>query len=203
MERRDLLKMIMASTGFAMIGGNAFAYELKSQVPLSATQFTPDDVILFNEVAEVILPRTDTPGAKDANVGLIALVLANDCYTNSQRKAFSDGLKQLNSLSQQEYGKPFLLLDDKQKLAFVKQLDQQAKDFNHSIKMYYVGTSPFERDAVDADPVPHFFTLIKQLTLFCFFTSKVGATKVLRFEAIPGTYNGALEYKKGDRAWAT
>ena len=203
MERRDLLKMIVAGTGFAMVGGNALAYQLKSPVALSDTQFNADDVMLFNEVAEVILPRTDTPGAKDANVGLMAMILANDCYTKTQRTAFSEGLKQVNSLSQKRFGKAFLLLDGKQKQALVQQMDEQAKAHNDKLKMFYVGSTPFDRDSKESDPVPHFFTLIKQLTIFCFFTSKEGATKVLRYEAIPGKYNGDLEYKKGDRAWAT
>ena len=45
---------------------------------------------------------------------------------------------------------------------------------------------------------------VKMLTtLYCFFTSQVGATKVLRYVSIPGKYDGALPYKKGDKAWAT
>ncbi|MDP5040007.1 MAG: gluconate 2-dehydrogenase subunit 3 family protein, partial [Paraglaciecola sp.] len=60
-----------------------------------------------------------------------------------------------------------------------------------------------DKDRDENAATPHFFTLIKQLTLFSFFTSKLGATEVLRFEAIPGKYNGELDYKKGDRAWAT
>jgi hypothetical protein len=51
--------------------------------------------------------------------------------------------------------------------------------------------------------LPHYFTIIKQLVLFSFFSSEVGATKVLRYEAIPGSYDGDLPYKKGDKAWAT
>jgi hypothetical protein len=39
--------------------------------------------------------------------------------------------------------------------------------------------------------------------LYTFFTSQVGATKVLRYVAIPGYYNGELPYEKGDKAWAT
>jgi hypothetical protein len=45
--------------------------------------------------------------------------------------------------------------------------------------------------------------LVKQLTLMVFFTSKVGATEVLRYVAVPGRYDGNMPYKKGDRAWAT
>jgi hypothetical protein len=203
MERRNLLKMIMAATGVAMVGGKAFSYQLGSAVPLSATVFSSDDVILFNDIAEVIIPRTDTPGAKDANVGLMALVLANDCYTINQRNALVEGLKTIDKQAQKSFNKPYLLLNTEQKLKTVSQLDKAAKKYNTKQELYYLSVSPFDRNRDIADPIPHFFTLIKQLTLFSFFTSKVGATEVLRFEAIPGKYNGDLDYKKGDRAWAT
>jgi hypothetical protein len=203
MERRNLLKMIMAATGVAMVGGKAFSYQLGSAVPLSATVFSSDDVILFNDIAEVIIPRTDTPGAKDANVGLMALVLANDCYTINERNALVEGLKTIDKQAQKSFNKPYLLLNTEQKLKTVSQLDKAAKKYNTKQELYYLSVSPFDRNRDIADPIPHFFTLIKQLTLFSFFTSKVGATEVLRFEAIPGKYNGDLDYKKGDRAWAT
>ena len=201
MERRDLLKMIMATTGVAMVGGNAFGYEMKSQVPLSNTIFKSDDVILFNEIAEVILPRTSTPGAKDANVGLMALILANDCYTPRERDTLVKGLQSLNEQTQKNYGSPYLLLSTQQKTEFVTQLDVDAKAYNNKQDIHYLSVTPYDRDSSDDKSLPHYFTLIKQLTLFSFFTSKVGATKVLRFDAIPGKYNGELPYKKGDRAW--
>jgi hypothetical protein len=203
MDRRDLLKMIMATTGVAMVGGDAFGYEMKGQVPLSKTIFSSDDVILFNEVAEVILPRTSTPGAKDANVGLMALILANDCYTSKERDVLVQGLQSLNEQSQKDYGSPYLLLNTQQQTEFVTQLDVDAKTYNNKQDIYYLSVTPYDRNSNDDKPLPHYFTLIKQLTLFSFFTSKEGATKVLRYEATPGKYNGELEYKKGDRAWAT
>ncbi|BCO17439.1 hypothetical protein KUC3_02960 [Alteromonas sp. KC3] len=43
----------------------------------------------------------------------------------------------------------------------------------------------------------------KTINFVLFFTSQVGATKVLRYVSIPGKYDGALPYKKGDKAWAT
>ena len=198
MDRRDLLKMIMAATGLAMVGGKTFGYEMKSQISLADTIFKQDDLFLFNEIAEIILPRTDTPGAKDANVGLMALILANDCYTTEQRDTFAKGLRAVDTHSQEKYGKAFLLLSPKQKTEFVQNLDVQAKAYNEKLGIHYMSASPGA-----TQPLPHYFTMLKQLTIFSFFTSEVGATKVLRFEAIPGKYNGELEYKKGDRAWAT
>lgn len=49
---------------------------------------------------------------------------------------------------------------------------------------------------------PHYFSLMKQLTLLGYFTSEVGATQALRYVPVPGKYEGCISYKKGDRAWA-
>ena len=52
------------------------------------------------------------------------------------------------------------------------------------------------------DVSKHYFTMMKELTLTGFFTSEVGATKALRYVAIPGRFEGCVPYKKGDKAWA-
>jgi hypothetical protein len=52
----------------------------------------------------------------------------------------------------------------------------------------------------DRDGTPHYFTLMKQLTLYGFFTSEPGATKVLRCRP-PGRYKGVVDYK-GEAFWA-
>lgn len=203
MQRRELLKMIMAATGVAMVGHSAFAYVLKSPVPLTDTVFNQGDVDLFNDIAERILPRTDTPGAKDANVGLMALILANDCYSKTERDAFIVGFNSINTQCQARFGQGFSSLSMSDQNAFLQDLDQAASAYNKKQDLYYLSTAPFDKNRDSTDPTPHYFTLIKQLTIFTFFTSKVGATEVLRYEAIPGKYNGELDYKKGDRAWAT
>lgn len=205
MQRRDLLKLIAATTGTMLVGGNALAYEVVAPVPLSDTGFTKKDVSLLNEMGEVIIPKTDTPGAKEANVGETMAVLVADCYTPLLQKTFKTGISEINRRSKQDYGKDFLLLSTGQKTELFNALDTEAKAANLANGVpTYIETSKPNRWDVDTDePAPHYFTLLKQLTLYCFFTSKVGATKVLRYVAIPGYYDGEYPYKKGDKAWAT
>ncbi len=77
-----------------------------------------------------------------------------------------------------------MALTPAERTAYINQLDQDAR-------------------ATVLNGGMHYFTMIKQLTLFGFFTSEVGGTQVLRHVPIPGGYDGALAYKPGDRAWAT
>lgn len=183
MNRRDLLKMIVAATGTAFIGANAFAYELTFATPVSATGFSTADLLLLNDIGEVIIPATDTPGAKASDVASMMAIMVNDCYTQYEQDVFKAGLVDVQKRANAAYGKPFLPLSSEQKLSLLNALDAQAKEQGTKLK-------------------PHYFTMIKQQVLFCFFTSKVGATEALRHVAIPGRYDGEFPYKKGDKAWA-
>jgi len=187
-QRRELLKMIAAATGTAFVGSFALAYTQVPAVTLDHTDFSKENVTYMNEIGEVILPQTDTPGAKQANVGFTMAVLINDCYSKEQKLSFITGLQLIRAKANTMFGKSFDLLNPRQRQILIEAVDKEANQFNQSAQQ------------ANADD-PHPFTLIKQLVLFSFFTSEVGATKVLRHVAIPGSYNGDLPYKKGDRAW--
>ena len=121
------------------------------------------------------------------------------------QKTFLDGIKKISSLSQSRFNKQFVQLTKQERETLFNDLDVEAKAANLANGVYQgVETGkPSQWEPGTDEPTPHYFTLLKQLTLYCFFTSQVGATKVLRYVAIPGRYDGAFPYKKGDKAWAT
>jgi hypothetical protein len=214
MERRELLKMIAAATGLAFVGGEVWAAGLNNLTSSAAAMpgrklFSVSDIALLDEIAETILPKTSTPGAKDAGCGAQMATQINDCYNATEQGWFVDGLKQLRARSQQDYKLDFMQLSKEQRHQLLVKLDAEAKARNAEIyAAANDSTNSRKKSSANAgksvaDNTPHYFTLLKQLTLFVFFTSKVGATEVLRYSAIPGKYEGALPYKKGDRAWAT
>ena len=190
MQRRDLLKMIVAATGTSIVGSYAFAYDQLPSESLANTKFTPKEAAFMNEVGELIIPKTTTPGAKDANVGVMMSIIVSDCYTNQQQSTFKQGLKAIDDLSKAQFGQSFIQCKKTDKQALIASLDKQAKEHIKNNQPSGQGEGS------------HYFTMIKQLVIFTFFTSKVGATEVLRHVAIPGSYDGELPYKKGDRAWS-
>ena len=48
---------------------------------------------------------------------------------------------------------------------------------------------------------PHYFSMMKELTLLGYFSSEIGCTHALRYAETPGSYDGDVPYHKGDRAW--
>ena len=210
MERRELLKMIAAATGMAFVGGEVWAAGLTGPAAAgNKSLFSAGDIALLDEIAETILPKTSTPGAKDAGCGAQMAVQITDCYNTKEQGWLVDGLKQLRARSQQDYKLDFMQLSKEQRHQLLVKLDAEAKARNAEIyASANDSTNSRKKSSANAgksvaDNTPHYFTLLKQLTLFVFFTSKVGATEVLRYVAVPGRYDGNMPYKKGDRAWAT
>ena len=190
MERRELLKMIAAATGAAMIGLPAFT---RAQAPVAgaASAFSEADVALLDEVADTILPRTSTPGAKDAGAGAFMARYVADCYTPQNQAIFRDGLADLDRRG----GQRFLALSPDARSALLRTLDAEARA--------RLATTAKE-GGVDPGPLaPHYFTMLKQLAIFGFFTSRPGATEALRYVPVPGRYDGDLAYTPGTPAWAT
>lgn len=187
MQRRELIKMIAVLTGASVIGADLFLAGCKNKT--ASNFFTEDDIAFFDEVAETIIPKTNTPGAKDAATGSFMALYATDCYDELTRKVFKDGIAGLNSATEKAYNKTFMKISAAQQKEMLTAIDREATLYNK------------QSNGTKEQKTPHYFTLMKQLTMLGFFTSKPGATQVLRYNPVPGKYEGCIDYKKGETSW--
>ena len=212
MNRRDLLTMIAAVTGTAMIG----ATRVMAYMPTETGEnlFSQADIAFLDEVAETILPATDTPGAKAAGVGAFMTVFVSDCYTPEEQASFREGMEMLRAGAEARHAAAFEALSPEDRRALVQEIATEANRQAAVVAAYaearrqqsldiQPAADTAAEEVVDPDaPLPHPFTAIQQLVLFGFFTSEIGANEVLRYEPVPGEYIGDLDYD-GEPAWAT
>lgn len=189
MDRRQALYQTSLLLGGAIIGAEAI---LSGCTPKStqsnATLFKDGDEALLDAIAETILPTTsDAPGAKAAQAGAFMMVIVQDCYEAEEQEIFLAGLKNIQEESQAQFKATFMNLQPEQQFQLLSALDQKA--------------STHEKNKAEDVP-PHGFTLIKQLATFAYFSSEVGTTKALRYNPIPGRFEGCVPYKQGEKAWA-
>jgi hypothetical protein len=190
MNRRDALSRVALLLGGTVIGGELFLSGCTSADKKigQSVDFTADDLAYLDEIAETIIPATDTPGAKDAKVGQFMGVMVKDCYKPNEQKVFLEGMNKLNEASKKKFsGSGFMKITPEQRKELLNELDKEQKAYAKDKKK---------------DDDPHYFTLMKQLTLLGYFTSEPGATKALRYVPVPGRFDACIPYKKGDKAWA-
>lgn len=207
MNRRELLKMIAIVTGGTVIGGEFLLEGCTNPSTVNSVGFTKDDIDFLNEVAETILPATQSPGAKAANVGEFMNVAVNDCYDEKDQKTFHEGMQKLNDASKKMNGTSFMNANEKQRHDLLVSLDKEAKEYqkqknefdkvqNEKEKDEFAkGNTNFKKEQMPS----HYFTLMKQLTLWGYFTSKEGMTQALKYVPVPGRWEACIDYKKGDK----
>lgn len=189
MNRREAVSAVAVLLGGTIVGSNMFLTGCKTaDKKAGLTDFSTDQIAYLDEVAETIIPTTDTPGAKAAKVGAFMKVMVKDCYTEADQKVFVDGMAALETASEKQFSKGFMKLDATQKKELLTALDKEQKDHHSSKK---------------AEDPAHYFRMMKELTLLGYFSSEIGATQALRYVAVPGKYEGCIPYNKGDKAWAT
>jgi hypothetical protein len=135
----------------------------------------PEQTALLAEVADVIIPATDTPGAKAAGAEQFIVRVLRDCYEPEKQQRFYAGLARLEAESRQTHGKGFTELDAASKNEVVKWATVKEREF---------------------------FALMKQLTVAGYFTSEIGATQALEYLPIPGRFEGDVPMKPGQKTWA-
>lgn len=187
--RREAIRRVSALLGGAALVGQA-AW-LSGCSPAAAAKrelFSAADVALLDEIADTILPETKTPGAKAAQVGPFIALMVRDTYDPREQRLFLAGLKTLERESKAQNGAGFMASSPEQRVALLERLDREA--------LAYMRENPAASDR------PHYFRMIKELTLLGYFTSEIGYTKAMRYVETPGRFDPCTTYTAGDKAWA-
>ncbi|MFT4519464.1 MAG: gluconate 2-dehydrogenase gamma chain [Halioglobus sp.] len=144
-------------------------------------------------MCEVIIPRTETPGAIDAGVPMFVELMAADWFNDEEQAIFQAGIKDMEVRIPKEFGKSFDQLDASQQLEIMEALEDDASDSPWyefaNIQRQFISDAPF-------------ICQVKELTIWGFFTSEVGSTQVLRYDPMPMYFDGDTPLSPEDSAWA-
>ncbi len=196
-NRREVLQRVAYLMGGAvsapailgMLNGCAPKKEALSWQPVF---FTPEQGAIVAEVAEIIIPRTSTPGAKDVGVPGFIDTMLKDVYEQVDRDRYLAGLKEFDDAARKAHGKGFIELSKAQQT-------EQVKKFNDDAIATELAYDPRPKNLQRP-----FILMTRELTLLGFFCSEAGATQVLQYVAVPGGYQPCVPIAQAGngKAWA-
>lgn len=190
MNRRDAIQRAGLVLGYA-ISAPVLAGILKGCKPVPELTYKPDfftveQAGIVSEVAEIIIPRTDTPGAKEVGIPGFIDRLIKECFKKEDQDTFLASLKAFDEDAKNALGDSFMDLSPEKQMEHVKKHHDAAVDI-------------FKKGEMKEWP---FVLRMKELTMVGFFTSEVGATQVLHYEMVPGAYHGCVPLAEIGKAWA-
>ena len=177
MDRRSALQLLAASAAAGAIPTDltAFGRTLHQRLRGSLRVLDAHQNATVVSLTDVILPATDTPGAKDAKVNEFIDLLLADWSEPDQREQFLTGLAAIDTRSHEMFGKDFVDGTPKDQAGLLTALDDEAAQWK-------------ERPWATRGPEP-FYRRLKWVTLFGYFTSQVGAEQEDHYLIVPGRYD--------------
>jgi Gluconate 2-dehydrogenase subunit 3 len=201
MNRRDLLSKVAILMGGALSAPTLMAMNTIGKKPALTTGFadfsmTDTQRKIVAEVAEHIIPKTTTAGAKDAGVPAYIELMLKDCYKQLERDSFLEGVTNLEQSN-------FLGLSPADQVAMLKKVEAETNQLmkTYNVKAVKVGDN-VDKESMDAKKkgVP-FWRLMKEMTLTGYFTSEAGIKASFVYEEVPGKFE-ATKLKPGQKAFA-
>lgn len=187
--RREAIERVSALFGGVALVGHGGLLEALESAGQSAVLVSTTEVALLDEIAETILPETETPGAKAAGVGPFMALMVKDAYSPEEQKIFRDGVRKLERACTEMHGHDFMAATPAERLSLLERLDHEQHEY-------------MKGHEDDEDAPAHYFRMMKELTLLGYFTSEIGYTKAMRYRETPGRFDPCVPYKPGEKAWA-
>ncbi len=191
-DRREALRRTAMIMGAAVSASTvvAFLEGCKNVPDLSYKPifFNEDQARLISAIAEMILPKTDTPGAIEAGVPNFIDMLINECYKPEEQKSFIEGIAKLDEGAREKYGDNFIECNEVNQKEYILNIHEDA-------------VRALKKDGTIARP---FILKLKELTMLGYFVSEPGATQVLQYNQVPGLYHGCVPLNEAGngKTWA-
>jgi hypothetical protein len=170
-NRRIALKNLLIIAASTAILPSCFNNEGKASIQLKNISINSDQEKLLAEFGETIIPKTDSPGAKEIGAHLFALKLLDDCSTKEEQESFEKGLKAFEKFANDKFDRPFFQCSEGQKQEILRSIENK-KDIS--------------------EDVANFYSMMKELTIDSYITSKYYLTEVRPYELVPGRFKGCV-----------
>jgi len=174
MERRFAIKQILIMAGGLALLPSCLKDSGKSSIVLKNLTVSLDQELLLGDIAETMIPKTDTPGAKELNLHLFVLKMLDDCYEPEKQHEFLKGLDQLQQETESQYAKSFSKLTAKEREEVLLKIQN-----NKEASIELAG----------------FYQIMKNKTIQGYMNSKYVMTNLKKWELVPGRYNSYFPVK--------
>lgn len=147
----------------------------KASFLLNNYELTGEQEKMLAELAETLIPKTSTPGAKDIYAHQFVMKMMDDCASKEDQQKFVKGLDAFNSFAKKNAGTSFMEASASKRKEVLKAME---------------ALKPEESEAAA------FYKKMKGLTIRAYTSSKFYLTQVQVYELVPGRWSGCVPVKQ-------
>lgn len=171
LTRRTAIKQLLVVSTGALLVPSCMEDRTKGSFLLKNYSLSASQENLLAEIAETIIPKTSTPGAKDVYAHQFVMKMMDDCATKEEQQNFVKGLDAFAAFAEKEAGVDFMKATPTQRSSVLEAIEKKAAD---------------ERDET------RFYRRMKSLTIRGYTSSQYFLTQVQVYNIIPGSFKGCV-----------
>ena len=191
MQRRDLLKMLAAGAAIPVFSPPIFGFFREAQAQVGSgyklRTLNPHQNATVVTLIDLIIPDTDTPGAKAARVNEFIDVILTEWAKEEERQNYLAGLAGIDKESDELFGKDFVDATPKQQITLLQAMDDKAVTARGQHREKHGNTVPTPDTQLKGN---NFYDIFRAITMHGYYTSEIGFTQELRLQIIPGAQHG-------------
>ena len=136
---------------------------------------TKEQAATISEIAETILPESDTLGAKSLHLTEYIDIMLKDVYTSEEQLQFSKELTKFEEIAQSSIGKKIVNASPDEREKFLISQENKAR-----ANQKQTGEKGF-------------ITKIKEMVIVGYFTSEYAITELMNYNPIPQKFEGCID----------
>ncbi len=183
LTRRSAIKRLIVLFGGAVTASQLSLLSKTAEAMSEDTAprfFDADQFAMLSRISDLIIPVTETPGALDVGVPQFIDMMFAEWASEERQADWTEGLADIDARAIAAGMDSFNAGTREQQFALLQELD---------------------REFFENDYEATFFSGLKQMVLFSFYSTEVGATVELRYLPVPGDYLPCIPLADVGRAW--
>jgi Gluconate 2-dehydrogenase subunit 3 len=190
MQRRDVLKMLATGTVLPVFSSPLAAFFREAQAKTGPgyklRTLNPHQNATVVTMTDLIIPETNTPGAKATRVNEFIDVILTEWATEEERQNFLNGLAGVDKQSNELFAKDFVEATPIQQVTLLRAMDDYSATERAQRREKHGNTV----QEFDTQLKGNFYDVFRGITLHGYYTSEIAFTQELKLQIIPGAHHG-------------
>lgn len=215
MQRRDALKRIGLSMGYVVATPTivSILQSCRNEPKWIPINFTQEEGNVIYNLIDIIIPKTDTPGAAELDVPQFIDMFIHEVFETNALKVFNRSknafINKIREITDQELINEVApdvytnLLDTHLKISEEDERALQMKIGMHTIEED-IPDSFIKEPLADNDLIYNFLATMRDLAIWGFKENEYIGEEILAYNPIPGGYKSCVDLQEetGGKAWS-
>ncbi len=181
LTRRDAIKLMAAILGVSLTSAQAgLLAEANASLQTTPRFFDDEQFAMLTRIADLIIPETETPGAVGVGAHAFIDMMFAQWASDDRKASWIEGLSDIEQRAEAAGMQSFNTGTEAEQFELLRALDHEY----------------FERGYEET-----FFSSLKKMVLFAYYSTEIGATVELSYLPVPGDYLSCIPLEDVGRAW--